>query len=77
MPPPTIRGRIHVFAKGGHEPRTVLVKAGSELEARGKMSQHGIFRTSNFEYKGLLEDLIIENGDVFDPTGVDPVGEEE
>lgn len=58
---------IHVFHRSGHEPRTVLVRAGSEVEARGK-AQKELPSGSVPQYKGELDDLM-SSSDVLD-TGV-------
>lgn len=53
---------IHVFHQGGYEPQTVLVRADSEIEARGKAQDElpgGVVPS----YEGTA-DVVIPDSDV-------------
>lgn len=52
----------HLFHRGGHESKTVIVEADSELEARGKL-QKKITAGMNPEYRGSFEDLMETESD--------------
>ena len=53
----------YLFRRGGYEPRTIIVEADSETEARGKMQQNTI-KGVDPEYQGKISDLTsnVEDG---------------
>jgi len=57
---------IHVFHYSSRDPKTILVRANSEVEARGKAQKQSV--TGNIPpYKGTIEEVMDRNeGDVLD-----------
>lgn len=60
---------IHVFYKSGHDPRTALVEAESEVEARGYFQQAETYGLS-YSYLGTAQEVVNGNSPVTDAENV-------